>query len=182
METYIINRDVLLNLVEETLKVNPTYSFKDAVKKFANKLFKVRAVEHVGYARSFDSLEHFVEYSFELLDYRYAHQLFLKDWPIYTITRDTTPTLYGTKTNVHNSFVANGAIVEGRVENSIISRNVKIGRGAIIRNSIILSDSVVGENVVVTHAVIDKYCLISDGVRIEGVKGTPKYIEQGKRL
>ncbi|HPM07736.1 MAG TPA: glucose-1-phosphate adenylyltransferase, partial [Bacilli bacterium] len=113
---------------------------------------------------------------------RYAHLLFIKDWPIYTITRDTTPTLYGTKTNIHNCFIANGAIVEGRVENSIISRNVKVGRGAIIRNSIILSDTVVGENAIISHAVIDKYCLISDGVHVEGVKGAPKYINQGKRL
>ncbi|MDY0345911.1 MAG: glucose-1-phosphate adenylyltransferase subunit GlgD [Bacilli bacterium] len=182
METYILNRDVLLKLVEEALKINPTYSFKDAVKKFANKLFKIHAVEHLGYARSFDSLEHFVEYSFELLDYRFAHQLFLKDWPTYTITRDTTPTLYGTKANIHNCFIANGAIVEGRVENSIISRNVKVGRGAIIRNSIILSDTVIGENAVITHALIDKYCMISDHIHIEGVKGSPKYIDQGKRL
>ncbi|HOR20396.1 MAG TPA: glucose-1-phosphate adenylyltransferase subunit GlgD [Bacilli bacterium] len=182
METYIINRDVLLNLVSEALKTNPMYSFKDAIKKYANTLFKVHAVEHLGYARSFDSLQHFVDYSFELLDYRYAHLLFIKDWPIYTITRDTTPTLYGTKANIHNCFIANGAIVEGRVENSIISRNVKVGRGAIIRNSIILSDTVVGENAIIANAVIDKYCLISDSVHVEGVKGSPKYINQGKRL
>ncbi|MDD3207278.1 MAG: glucose-1-phosphate adenylyltransferase subunit GlgD [Bacilli bacterium] len=182
METYIINRDVLTTLIEEALKFNPTYTIKDAIKKFANKLFKVRAFEHFGYARSFDSLEHFVDYSFELLDYRYAHQLFQNDWPIYTITRDTTPTLYGTKANIRDSFIANGAIVEGRVEHSIISRNVKVGRGAIIRNSIILADTAIGENAVINHAVIDKYCHVSDGVHIDGTKTNPKYIEQGKKL
>lgn len=182
METYIINRDVLTSLIEEALKFNPTYTIKDAIKKFANKLFKVHAIEHLGYARSFDSLEHFVDYSFELLDYRYAHQLFQNDWPIYTITRDTTPTLYGTKTNIRDSFIANGAIVEGRVEHSIISRNVKVGRGAIIRNSIVLADTAIGENAVINHAVIDKYCRVSDGVHIDGSKANPKYIEQGKKL
>ncbi|MFA5481628.1 MAG: sugar phosphate nucleotidyltransferase, partial [Bacilli bacterium] len=65
METYIFNRDALMNLIGEALKTNPTYTLKDAIKKFANKLFKVHAVEHLGYARCFDSLEHFVEYSFE---------------------------------------------------------------------------------------------------------------------
>ncbi|NCA97083.1 MAG: glucose-1-phosphate adenylyltransferase subunit GlgD [Bacteroidia bacterium] len=182
METYIINRDVLNTLIAEALKINPTYTLKDAIKKFANKLFKVHAMEHIGYARSFDSLEHFVEYSFELLDYRFAHQLFLKDWPIYTITRDTTPTLYGTKTNIRDCFIANGAIVEGKVDHSIISRNVKVGRNASIRNSIILADTVIGENAVINNAVIDKYCSISSGVHIEGLKGAPKYIEQGKKL
>ena len=182
METYIFNRDVLMTLIDEALKANPTFSINDAIKKFANKLFKVHAVEHVGYARSFDSLEHFVEYSLELLEYRYAHQLFLKDWPIYTITRDTTPTLYGPKTNIHDCFIANGAIVEGRVEHSIISRNVKVGRGAVVKNSIILADTVIGENAVVNNAVIDKYSRVSSGVHVEGVKGNPKYIEQGKRL
>lgn len=182
LETYIIDRDVLMTIIDETLKINPTYSIKDAIKKFANKLFKVHAFEHIGYARSFDSLEHFVDYSFELLDYRYAHQLFLKDWPIYTITRDSTPTLYGTKTSIRDCFIANGAIVEGRVEHSIISRNVKVGRGAVVKNSIILADTVIGENAVISNAVIDKYCRIASGVHVEGVKGSPKYIEQGKRL
>lgn len=182
METYILDRDALLDLINEALKVNPTYSLKDAMRRFTNKLFKVHAIEHIGYARSFDSLEHFVEYSFELLDYRYAHQLFLKDWPIYTITRDTTPTLYGVKSNIRDSFIANGAIVEGRVEHSIISRNVKVGRGAVIKNSIILADTAIGENAVINNAVIDKYCFVAAGVKVEGAKGAPKYIEQGKRL
>jgi glucose-1-phosphate adenylyltransferase len=79
-------------------------------------------------------------------------------------------------------FIANGAIVEGRVEHSIISRNVKVGRGAVVKNSIILADTVIGENAVVNNAVIDKYSRVSSGVHVEGVKGTPKYVEQGKRL
>ncbi|MFA5421215.1 MAG: glucose-1-phosphate adenylyltransferase subunit GlgD [Bacilli bacterium] len=182
LDTYIINRDTLSLIMDETMKFNATYSFKDAIKKFGNKLFKVYAFEHVGYARSFDSLEHFVDYSFELLDYRCAHLLFQKDWPIYTITHDSTPTLYGMKAAVRDSFIANGAIVEGKVERSIISRNVKVGRGAVVRNSIILADTVIGENAVISHAVIDKYAVISSGTHVEGAKGTPKYIEQGKRL
>ncbi|MFA5481019.1 MAG: glucose-1-phosphate adenylyltransferase subunit GlgD, partial [Bacilli bacterium] len=133
-------------------------------------------------ARCFDSLEHFVEYSFELLDYRFAHQLFDHSWPIYTITHDTPPALYGTKASVRDSFVANGAIVEGKVERSIISRNVKIGRGSIVRDSIVLTNTTIGENAVISHCVVDKYCAISDGVHIEGTKTTPHYVEQGKKL
>jgi len=182
METYIINRDVLMHILDEGLKLNPTYGLKEVIKKFANKEFKIHAVEHLGYARCFDSLEHFVEYSFELLDYRFAHQLFAKDWPLYTITHDTTPTLYGTKASIRDSFVANGAIVEGKVEGSIISRNVRVGRGATIKNSIILTNTVIGENAVISNAVIDKYVHISSGIRVEGAKGAPRYIEQGKKL
>ena len=43
----------------------------------------------------------------------------------------------GKKAEVKNSFIANGAEIDGKVENSIISRYAKVEEGATIKNSII---------------------------------------------
>ena len=132
-----------------------------------------------GYARSIDSFQHYMDYSFELLNPRKADALFSEDWPIYTLTHDTPPALYGVGSAVSDSYVANGAIVEGKLTHSIIARNVKIGKGAVVKNSIIFSDAKIGENAHIENALIDKFAVITRGQKVIGGK-EPAYVGQGE--
>ena len=139
----------------------------------------IRAYEYKGYARCFDSLEHFVEYSFELFDPKVARKLFDKIDKSYTISRNTPPASYGEHAEVKESFIANGAFVDGKVEHSIISRYVKVEEGAKIKNSIILTRCLIKKGAVIENAVIDKYSTISGEV-----KGSPDehlYLKQGSK-
>ncbi|MCR5333148.1 MAG: glucose-1-phosphate adenylyltransferase subunit GlgD [Bacilli bacterium] len=179
LETYIIGVNTLQMILHssELLKLK---SLKKAVAKLVQeKSARVHAYEHKGFARCFDSLQHFVDYSFELLDYEVAKDLFLNDWPIYTVTHNTPPTLYGPSAKVKNSFVANGAVVEGKVKNSIISRYVTIGKGAVIEDSVILTGTYIDAGAVVKNAVVDKYSHVVKKATIEGKKTSPVYVEQG---
>lgn len=141
---------------------------------------RIIGYKYEGYARCFDSFEHFVEYSFEFFDISVADSVFKKDWPIYTTSRNTQPTLYGPKSKVKNCFIANGAKINGKVESSIISRYVEIDKGAEVKNSIILTSAVVREGVHVEYAVIDKYAIIENDVI--GHPDAPVYIGQGKKV
>ena len=141
---------------------------------------KVCGYKYEGYARCIDSLEKFVEYSFEFFDVEVADEVFREDWPIYTCTRNTKPALYGPKAKIKNCFVANGAKINGKVENSIISRYVEIEDGAEVKNSIILTKCVIRKGVSVNNAVIDKYSTIENDVI--GEEGEPVYISQGKKV
>lgn len=141
---------------------------------------KVIGYRYDGYARCIDSLENFVKYSFEFFDVEVADQVFNKDWPIYTTTRNTPPAMYGPKSKVKNCFIANGAKINGKVENSIISRYVEVEDGASVKNSIILTMCKIKKGVVVEHAVIDKYSTIENDVI--GEEGNPVYISQGKKV
>lgn len=179
LETYIIGVNTLQNILhnKELLALK---SFKKVVAKFAqSKEARVRGYEYDGYARCFDSLRHFMDYSFELLDYDVAQQLFRPDWPIYTQSHNTPPALYGEHAKVKNSFVANGTVIDGKITNSIISRYVTIGKGAIIEDSIILTSCYIDAGAVIKHAVIDKYSHVVDKAVIEGKETSPIYIEQG---
>ena len=179
LETYIIGKNTLQNILRNN-DLSTLKSLKKAVEKLvSSKSARVHAYEHTGYARCFDSLIHFVDYSFELLDYEVAKDLFLKDWPVYTVTHNTPPTLYGVHSKVKNSFVANGAVVDGKVKNSIISRYVTIGKGAVIENSIILTGTYIDAGAVIKNAVVDKYSHVVAKATVEGKKTSPVYIEQG---
>lgn len=183
LETYIINKDVLRDLIDQGPKINALYGLNDLLCCIVNKEYRIHAYEYVGYARCFDSLVHYTKYCRELLDSKEkSAELFSSNWIHYTVTHDTPPTLYGIKCSIKNSFVANGAIISGTVENSVISRNVRVGKGALIKDSIILTDTVVGDNVTLKNVVVDKYCKIINQTVVEGSVDKPRYIKQGEKL
>ncbi len=187
LETYIISTNALQMILhnKEYMKYP---SLKKVLEKIvSSKAMDVHAYEYKGYARCFDSFKHFVAYSFELLNYDVSKTLFGKTsdkeaWPIYTLTHNTPPTLYGEKAKVKNSFIANGALIEGTVENSIISRYVTVAKGAVVKNSIILTGTVIDKGAKVNNVLIDKYSTISPKVVVGGKKDSPLFIEQGSLI
>jgi glucose-1-phosphate adenylyltransferase len=80
---------------------------------------------------------------------------------------------------VANSLIANGCKIEGEVENCIISRSVKIGKGSVIRNSIIMQKTQIEENCVLDEVIIDKDVKIESGVKLIGNTETPYVVEKG---
>jgi glucose-1-phosphate adenylyltransferase len=132
LEIWIVNRTVLADMINRHQMVDAAYGMREMIGYFVkNGIVKVHAVEFKGYARCFRfSLENYVKYSFELLDRDVAEELFKPDWPIYTATHDTPPALYGEKPRSPIPSSPTAALIEGEVHDSIICRNVKIGKGA----------------------------------------------------
>ena len=180
LRTYVVSKETLFKWLRHR-------DFKDATSLrmlleslVEEKEEKIVGYRYEGYARCIDSLEHFVEYSFELFEQEVADEVFKKDWPIYTCSRNTKPAQYGPKSKIKNCFVANGAKIDGKVENSIISRYVQVEEGADIKDSIILTKCLIKKGVHVENAVIDKYSTIENDV--VGTKDKPVYISQGKKV
>ncbi len=183
LEVWIINREVLAEIVRRHNEVSASFGMKETLAWLVDiGAYKMHAHKFEGYARCFDSLPHYVQYSFELLDRDVAEQLFLPSWPIYTQTHDTPPALYGKDADVRNSFVSNGCIIEGEVTDSILCRGVKIGKGAVIKRSIILSQVSVGDKAVLGDVVVDKYSVITANHTIKGDPYNIIYLKQGAIL
>ncbi|MFA5235808.1 MAG: glucose-1-phosphate adenylyltransferase subunit GlgD [Bacilli bacterium] len=181
LETYVIALDKLQSLIEKARAISGFYSLRDIIAQVIGE-WQVRAFAHTGYVRHFGSLKQYCDYSLELLNYDVRKQLFLEDWPIYTVTHDTPPAKYGHHAQVRNSFIANGSRIDGKVVNSIISRNVVVEPGALIKNSIIFTDTKVGADVHLTHAIVDKYVRIREVKDIAGTEVDPLYVRQGDRI
>ena len=144
-----------------------------------NYKLNIYGYKYEGYARCVDSLEHFVEYSFELFDPKIARKLFDKMDKSYTISRNSPPASYGEHADVKESFIANGAFVDGKVEHSIISRYVKVEEGATVKNSIILTRTVIKSGAVIENAVVDKYSKISG--KVLGEENRILFLPQGSK-
>lgn len=180
---YIINRLTLAEMIRQLLPKKPYMSLGELiVLGVRNDMFKVHASKYDGFYRIIDSFHHYMEYSLSILEKENADELFRPDWPIYTLTHDTPPATYGKNSSVQNCYVANGANIEGTVVNSIIGRNVIIGKGAVVKNSIIFSGAKIGENAKVENALIDKYAIITMGHGVSGSKKSPLFVHQGAML
>lgn len=183
LEVWIMKRDVLFEILKAHERVDMSFGFRETMEYLLKAgRIKVHAVPWTGYARRFDSFKHYIDYSFEMLNPEIAASLFVKERPIYTLTHDTPPALYGSKANVSDSFVSNGCIVEGTVRHSIICRDVKVGKDAVVEDSIVFSNVSIGDKATVKNCVIDKYSIITARHAIEGDGKTPIYLKQGAIL
>ena len=79
-------------------------------------------------------------------------------------------------------LIADGCVIEGKVENSVLFRGVKVSRGAVVKNSILFGDTYVGANSSLNCIVSDKNVVISDDQTLSGAGSTPFYIAKNKRI
>lgn len=183
LEIYIFSNQTFIDMVSEQPTVSLKYGIKEMVAHYIKKNKKeVGSYLYDGYLLPIFSLEDYVESSFTLLEYENSRKFFKKNWPIYTTTHDTPPALYGAIAEVKNSFIANGAVINGRVENSIISRDVIVKEDAVIKNSILFTNTVVEKGVKLDYVLTDKKVVV--GGNKNNYKGTKKQmlvIKQGQK-
>ncbi|MCL1809514.1 MAG: glucose-1-phosphate adenylyltransferase subunit GlgD [Clostridiales bacterium] len=98
--------------------------------------------------------------------------------PIYTKVKDSVPTLYCRGCRVKDSIVADGCKIQGIVEDSIISRGVKIGRGTVVRNCIVMQNAEIMNDVELQYVIIDKDVIVREGQKLIGHEKYPVVVEK----
>jgi glucose-1-phosphate adenylyltransferase len=102
---------------------------------------------------------------------------FFRQYPdIYTKVDDLPPAKYNAGASVKNSLVASGTIVNGRVENSIIFKQVYIGNNCTIRNSIILNGVHIGDNTYLENCIVESRDTIKPNSNYSGEPGKPRIV------
>ena len=94
--------------------------------------------------------------------------LFLKNQPIYTKVKDEPPTQYlkGSQL-IQECHDCKWMQIEGHVENSMIARGVRIGKGTVIKNCIIMQKCQIEENCVLDSVILDKDVRVEAGNNIK---------------
>ena len=136
-------------------------------------------MKYKGYTDKIDSLQSYYKNNMIFLDSDIRTELFNRENPIYTKTKDRAPTKYGRECVAENSFISDGCVIEGAVINSILSRGVKIAKGAVVKNSIIMQDTVIDEDAYLDTVVFDKEVHITAGRKLIGQDSFPLTIKKG---
>ncbi|MFV9509697.1 glucose-1-phosphate adenylyltransferase subunit GlgD [Tepidibacillus sp. LV47] len=177
LEIYILEKQLLLDLIQTNIE-NGKYDFlKHCIIDHLDQL-KTVGFKYTGYAVKIDSLQSYYHHSIKLLSENLWQKLFVKPGLIYSKGKDDPPAKYFAGSEVSNSIIANGCLIEGKVENSILFRGVKVHKGAVIKNSIIMPKSEIGKNTVIENAILDKEVFVSPGRTLIGTKDQPLVLEK----
>ncbi len=175
----ILGRKLLSKLVAEASD-NDLTSFNREVIAKKLKSLKVIGFEHTEYVAIMNSTRSYYSASMDLLQNDVRRQLFNKNRPIFTKTRDDMPTRYGTKAKVENCFIAEGCVINGTVKNSILFRGVNIEKGAVVENSILMQETSVGSDAVLREVIADKNAVIGDGMVLKGTENKAFFVEKNQ--
>lgn len=181
MDIYVMERALLESIIDECSARGHHDFIKDALAQKLSGL-RVFGYEFTGYAGKIDSLKSYYKYNMEFLDKDIRGELFNPENPIYTKTKDQPPSKYGNNAVVENSFISDGCVIEGTVINSVLSRAVKIAKGAVVKNSIIMQDSVIDTGVELDYVVFDKEVHITKGRKLIGQQTFPLAIAKGTEI
>ncbi len=173
--SFLIKKDLLMNMVRNLVAENKTDFTRDFLQPNVNKL-KIYGYKNTKYFALISSMKEYYKASMELMNPQVRADLFNPKHPIYTKVRDDVPSRYGLESSVKGSLIAQGCTIDGTVENSIISKGVRIGKGAHIKNCIIMQDTIIGDNADLSHIIIDKDVTVGEGKTIIGCESFPMYI------
>jgi glucose-1-phosphate adenylyltransferase len=176
-----IKKSFYLKIVRDAIETGTANYLKEALLNNRRK-YKFNTFEHEGHVESIRNVKNYFDANMNLLDSEIYKELFSNYGTVYTKTKDEPSTFYKDEAKVSNSLIANGCILDGNIQNSVIFRGVKIGKNAIVKNSILMQKAVVEEGAVIVNAIVDKYTRIEKGVEVIGNQTVPYVVEKNLRI
>ncbi|HCT90611.1 MAG TPA: glucose-1-phosphate adenylyltransferase subunit GlgD [Lachnospiraceae bacterium] len=174
MNIYLIERERLISLINDAFVRGNVYFERDVLSSRLDEL-NVQAYKYDGYLAYISGMKSYFDENMKLLEDANLDALFSES-PIYTKIRDDNPTRYITGAKAENVMVADGCVIEGEVENSVLFRGVKVCKGAKVKNCVLMQDTVVGEGADVEYVITDKNVTISGDKSLRGTDTFPVYV------
>ena len=179
LEAYIINRDVLLRLMDYSHEHNLYRFHKDAIDYYLANGGKMGIYIHHGYSAIIHSVDSYYHANMDMLDAANRGDIFPADRPVRTKIREEVSTYYGEHSSSLNCLVADNCIIEGDIENCIVFSGARISAGAKLKDCIIMRRCTVGENSELHHVIADKAVVFSAGTVLTGSDKLPIVVPKG---
>lgn len=178
MNVYVMGRQFLIDMVRESMVRGNTHLVKDYLAP-SLRTVKVFGYEFDGYSARIYNMQSYFAESLRLLSAQSLQQLFPQDRPISTKVRDEAPVRYAIGAKCTGSMLADGCIIEGEVENCVLFRGVRVGKGARLKNCVIMQGSQIEEDVVLENVITDKNVKVCAGQTLRGAASFPVFIAKG---
>ena len=177
MEIFLMKKEKLVDLIYKSARNINAGSFYNII---FNELYnlEIHAYRYQGFVFCINTISSYYRSNMKMLDADVSDALFRSDRPIYTKIKDEPPTLYVKGCRISNALIADGCVIRGTVENSVIGRYVEIEEGATVRNSIILQNIRIHRGAHLSNVIIDKNVDIDSGTELRGNERFPLVIEK----
>lgn len=177
---YVIRRRQLIEMLEKCAEENRWNFVNDIILRYKN-LKRIYAYKTDGYWSNISTVDSYYDTNMDFLkpDVR---KYFFKDEPmIYSKQEDLPPAKYNAGSSVSNSLISAGCIVNGKVENSLLFKNVYVGNNCVIKNSIILNEVYIGDNTHIENCIVESRDTLKANMYYSGDDGIKIIAEHNKR-
>lgn len=178
MGIYIFSAEKLYKYLEEdNADPNSSNDFgKNVLPKMLSNGERMMAYKFTGYWKDVGTIDSLYEANMDLLGDIPKFNVSDPSWKIQTRSPMSPPHFVGDGAKIKNSIILTGCEIYGDVENSILSSDVVVEKGATVRNSVIMADVTIKSGATVEYAIIDENTVVSSGATV----GDPK--ESGKGI
>lgn len=184
MGNYVFSTDALLSmLAEDAADPHSSHDFgTDVLPRhmgrariyaydFSHNKIPGESLDGNNYWRDVGTVDAYYEANMEILGPQPPLNLFNRRWPLRTATYPDPPTLFdmgadGAAGAAVHAMIASGCIIAGRIEHSVLGRNVRVHAQAQISDSVVLDNCEIGPGAVIRRTIIDKNARVPAGAQI----------------
>ncbi len=179
---YVIRRRLLIELLQKAYEEDRYDFVKDILIRYKS-VKRIYGYKLDTYWSSISTAESYYKTNMDFLK-RDVRDFFFKQYSeIYSKVDDLAPAKYNPGSNVKNSLIASGCIINGRVEDSVIFKKVYIGNNCTIKNCIVLNDVHIGDNTYLENCIIESRDTIRPNTTYIGENGEIKIVvEKNERF
>ena len=177
----LMRKSLLEYLVRSAVAHNATSFERDVIQANLQTL-KIYGYPITGFSAYMDSLRSYYKANIDLLNPENRKLLFDPAKPVDTKICDNVPAMYGIDAEVKNSLIADGCVIEGTVENSVLFRDVKVQKGAVVRNSILMQGTVISTNSSLNAVITDKNAVVTPNKNLSGDESYPLFISKNSTV
>lgn len=179
---YVIEKNLFLDILEKSKSKGYTNIERDIFQKNVENL-NINAYNITSSVLCIDSMQSYFDCSMKLLDSAKTRTEILDNHhSVLTKVRDEMPAKYGMNAKASNSLISNGCVIDGEVENCILFREVKVGKGTRLSNCIVMQGCEIGENIDLSYVIADKNVVIDRAPSLNGSPYYPLYIKKGTHI
>ena len=183
MDIFVLNKKWLIEQTKEMIARDKFHMDRDLVLGgWQRGKVSVNVYPFEGTAMFNESVEEYFTNSLALINREIRHDMFGGNHPIFTKVRDRVPTYYGEACDISDTLVADGCMLEGKVENSVLFRQVSVAPGADVENCVIMNDSVIGEGAELKYVILDKDVTVTPGAKLIGTPKSPIIVKRGETV
>lgn len=175
MDVFIMEKSLLQYLVDSSLAHGRNDFGRDILQKMFGEL-RIFGHRYDGYVSRIDSVEAYYRFNMSLLDSSVRAQMLGGKHPVLTKVKDEVPARYEQGAQISNSLVADGCIIEGQVENSVLFRGVRVGKGCVVKDCILMQNTEIQDGAQLAHVITDKNAFIKRDRRLMGQASYPVLI------
>ena len=177
---YVIRRRQLIELIEKSAEEGRFDFVRDVLIRYKS-VKRIYGYKIDSYWNNIASVDSYYRTNMDFLKPE-VRDYFFRQYPeVHSKVDDLPPAKYNPGSEVKNSLVSAGSIINGYVENSLIFKNVFVGENCVIRNSIVLNDVYLGDNVHLENCIVESRDTIRANTYYNGDDGIKIVIESDER-